>query len=92
MLIIRKYRRLQWFDFLEKIESELTVLPQENVYFELLDEIRMRKVESVSEGACFKMKAPAMELLEKFETRLEENSQFSSPDNLIEFKSLVDSI
>jgi hypothetical protein len=89
MQIIRKYKRLTWFDFLDQIEKELKAGPDKSVYFEFLGELKMRLVESVSEGAAFKMKAPSKELLDKFEKRLNNQSTFASEQDYQDFKDLV---
>jgi len=92
MLIIRKYKKLQWFDFLDRIEVELAKSPDKKVYFELMDEIRMRLLESVSEGGTFKLKKPTNNLLERFKKRLDEDSSFATADDFNELKVLSESI
>jgi len=92
MLIIRKYRKLPWFDFLECIDAALEKNPMVAVYFELLDELRMRKIESISEGASFKMQAPTQKLWQSFSGRLATEANFADPNELKEFKSLVASM
>jgi hypothetical protein len=89
MEILRKYRRLGWFDFLDQIEIELKNTPDKSVYFELLGELKMRLVESVSEGAAFKMKAPSKNLLERFEKRMSQENSFASEQDYQDFKELV---
>jgi hypothetical protein len=92
MQIIRKYKRLSWFDFLDQIEKELKDNPDKSVYFEIGGELKMRLVESVSEGAAFKMKAPSKNMLEKFEQRMKDQTSFASEQDYQDFKDLVSEV
>jgi len=65
--------------------------PEREIYVEFIDELRMRKLESFSEGATFKMKAKAKELLAQFEERMQEES-FASEEQLSEVKQLIEDI
>lgn len=92
MQIIRKYKKLEWFDFLDVIERELKDIPGKTSYFEILDELRMRLIDSISEGATFKLKAPTRDLVSKFETRTSEDPSFANEDDLKEFIELAGTI
>jgi|GEM_PF-2469403 len=92
MIIIRKYKKLDWFSFLDQIENTLKTCPDKALYFELQDEIKMRLIESVSEGAAFKFKAQANNLLQKFAARIKENESFATKQDLLEFNQLTESI
>jgi hypothetical protein len=92
MQIIRKYRKLSWFDFLDIIQEELKSNPDKSSYFEYLDELRMRLLESVSEGGSYKLKAPAKDILAKFQSRMSKNPSFASEQDLEEIEALVISI
>lgn len=85
MQVIRRYKKLPWFDFLEVMNQQLERKPDKTTYFELLDELRMRLLESISEGANFKLKAPASRLLQEFKTRMELEPSFSTSDDFKEF-------
>ncbi|EQC47360.1 hypothetical protein [Bacteriovorax sp. Seq25_V] len=89
MEIIRKYKRNDWWDLLIVIEQELERSPVKETFIDLLDELRWRKVESISEGASFKINAPAKDLLERFEKMMEENPSFATDEDLQEAKSIV---
>lgn len=86
----RRYKKNDWWDFLTVIDQELEKLPAKETFFNLIDELRMRKAESISEGATFKMKAPAKDLLERFKDRMDKDEEFASSVDLEEFNRLVD--
>ncbi len=92
MDLIRKYRKLDWFDFLDYIEKELEGGPVSQVYFELIDEICIRKLESISEGATYKLKAPSIDILKRFEFRVSKDPSFATEEKVKEFKTLVKSV
>ncbi len=91
MEVLRKYKRLDWFDFLDAIEIELSKNPGKEVYFDFLDELKMRQVECISEGALFKFKKVARNLLKKFEKRYE-SLDFASSEDYSLFKEIAESI
>lgn len=88
MQVIRRYKKLLWFDFLEVMNQQLEEKPDKVIFFELLDELRMRLLESISEGANFKLKAPAIRLLQEFETRMKLEPSFANTSELEELKQL----
>lgn len=89
MITIRRFRKLAWFDLLDRIEADLKQKPDKKIYFEFLDEFRMRLVDSISEGASFKLKAPTKEILKKFEERMSNESDFATDADFEEFKALT---
>ena len=89
MIIIRRFRKLDWFDLLDRIQKDLDEKPDKKIYFEFLDEFRMRLLDSISEGASFKLKAPTKEILMKFETRMKEDTEFATEADMQEFKELA---
>lgn len=91
MEILRKYRKLDWFDFLDTMTRTLNKNPEQEIYVEFIDELRMKKLESLSEGATFKMKAKAKELLAMYEKRMQEEG-FATEENLKEVKQLIEDI
>ncbi len=91
MLIIRKYRKLDWFDFVDTMTRALNKNPGKEIYIEFIDELRMRKLESLSEGATFKMKAKGRELLSLFEERMKEDG-FATDKDLDEVNELIGDI
>lgn len=92
MYIERRYKKLLWFDFLDQMEVELKRFPSKEKYIELLDEIRLRRLESVSEGGTYKLKAPAKELFSKFERRMSEDQSFASTEDLNDCKNILEDI
>ncbi|MBH48355.1 MAG: hypothetical protein CME71_09330 [Halobacteriovorax sp.] len=69
MQIIRRYKKLSWFEFVDILDEQLKTSPECDVYFELMDELHWRLVESISEGASFKLKAQADKLVAHFAQR-----------------------
>ena len=92
MQINRRYKKLLWFDLLDVIKKELSKNPDQVVYLELMDEFRMRLLESVSEGGTFKLKVQAKELLTKFEKRLSEDPLFATKVHHNEIRELAEMI
>lgn len=92
MLIIRKYKRTDWFDFLDRMELELSKSPERQVYFEFMDELKMRKLESISEGGIYKLKIPASVLLSKFKERITKDNSFASAQDFEDFEQIAESI
>jgi hypothetical protein len=92
MHIVRRYKKLDWWDFLTVIDQELEKMPAKETYIDLIDELRMRKIESISEGATFKMKAPSKDILERFKNRMSEDQSFASDEDLTEITQLVDEV
>ena len=91
MLIMRKYRKLDWFDFIDTMTRALNKKPEKEIYIEFIDELRMRKLESLSEGAAFKMKTKARELMTMFEERMAE-ANFAGEEDLAQVKELIEDI
>jgi hypothetical protein len=91
MQIIRKYRKLDWFDFIDTMTRALNKNPEKEVYIEFIDELRMKKLDSMSEGATFKMKVKAKELLALFEERMNEEG-FADEKDLAEVKQIIEDI
>ncbi len=92
MEIIRRYKRNDWWDLLIVIEQELERAPVKETFFNILDELQWRKVESISEGASFKINSPAVALLERFEKKMQEDPSFATSEDLDEFKITVAAI
>ena len=67
MQIERRYRKLDWWGLIDHINSALeNEDTEQGVYIELLDELRMRTLESVSEGSTYKINTQANKLIENF--------------------------
>tara|TARA_R110000868_G_scaffold117600_12_gene312426 strand:+ start:38980 stop:39234 length:255 start_codon:yes stop_codon:yes gene_type:complete len=67
MQIIRRYKKLSWFELVDIIDEQLKSAPARDIYFDLMDELHWRLVESISEGGSYKLKAQAQKLVEHFE-------------------------
>ncbi|MDB9786723.1 hypothetical protein OAB57_01345 [Bacteriovoracaceae bacterium] len=89
MYIVRRYGKLGWFDFLDQIEIEMNKTHDKSLYFELIDELRMRKIASVSEGGTFKLKKVSTDLLGRLEQRMAEDTTFATLEDHAEFIGLV---
>lgn len=64
MYILRRYKKLSWWDLVEIIDQVKISEVQESELIELVDELRLRLLESVSEGGSFKVIKKANELKE----------------------------
>jgi hypothetical protein len=86
MQIIRRYKKLDWWSFVEHIDLALDKdeTTQES-YIELLDEIRMRLLESVSEGASYKFKKQAQRLLTSYRSKFARSEDLAEIIELEEF-------
>ena len=85
MITVRPFQKHDWFEFLEIIEKSLQEKASSEQCFALIDELYMRKVDSISEGASYKLKSPAKNLLNYFQARQAEDTNFSSEKQLEEF-------
>ena len=92
MIIIRRYKKLDWWSFLDQIELDLNNGPSKEIYIEIADELRMRKLESVSEGGDFKLKSPAKNLRGKFDERVASCNDFASVQDITEFNEIINFI
>lgn len=92
MDLVRKYLKLDWFDFVDVILQELDENPVAHTYIELMDELYLRKLESVSEGSTFKLRKPAKDIFNKFEKQMSQNKKFANDNNLNEIKNLLETI
>ncbi len=79
MEIIRKYKKLSTWDFLELVDSELAhgSSPSLEEYISYLDELKMRAYESISEGEIYKIKLRIKRLTESAKEKLT-NSEVKS--------------
>ena len=85
MLTVRPLIKLDWFDLIDLIEESITQNAAETKYFDIIDEIYMRKVESISEGATYKMKKPTKQLWDHYQQRMNEDPNFSTTERSNEF-------
>ena len=92
MMLVRRYKKLGWWDFLDHIESEFKEKPDKSVYIDVLDELRMRLLDSVSEGGTFKLKAPTEKIKNEFVVRMNSDSKFANSDDLKEVEEIANLI
>lgn len=62
----RRYRKNDWWDLVTVIEQELERSKSYDTYFYIVDELKWRIVDSVSEGANFKIRNKAKEIQKRF--------------------------
>ncbi len=80
------------WDFIELMEQNCYQSGDKDAYFLYLDELRMRKIESVSEGGNYKLKSLATELNEKFLEEVEKNPSFVLESEMNDFEFIVKEI
>lgn len=62
----RRYRKNDWWDLVTVIQQELERDSSYKTFFNLVDELKWRLVESVSEGGNHKIKVKGQELKELY--------------------------
>jgi hypothetical protein len=62
----RKYRKNDWWDFMTVIEQELEKNNSTEIYVDILDELKWRLTDSISEGATYKIRVKSEELKKRF--------------------------
>ena len=83
----RRYRKNDWWDLVTVIEQELERSKKYETYFYIVDELKWRIVDSLSEGASFKVRKKAKEIQADY------ISHCTDLDNLTEIqKSDIESI
>ena len=92
MQTIRPHQDLDWFDFLDLIEKDLASSPTYAVISELIDEIYMRKLDSVSEGASYKLIAPCKKLWEYIQQRKHDDHEFCTNQEHKDLESMVKTV
>ena len=92
MQIVRRYKNLNWFDLLDRIDYDLSQNSEKGIYLEIMNELVMRKHESISEGGSYKLKKPCSILLDSFNERMKEDPKFANSGDFEEIKTLSKSI
>ncbi|AYF43878.1 hypothetical protein BALOs_0868 [Halobacteriovorax sp. BALOs_7] len=85
----RRYRKNDWWDFMTVIDQELDRDEGPMTYYYILDELKWRMVDSVSEGETFKIKKKAQELKDRME-KSKQSWSLDSDATLIELNSLLE--
>ena len=89
MEIVRKYKKISTLRFLELIDIEMKHTPTLEEYIAFFDELKMRKLESISEGEIFKIKRQAKNLLEHIEARIASEPEWSGTSAHENFRKLA---
>lgn len=92
METIRRFKKMSLWDFIELMEKNCYGSGDKENYFLYLDELRMRKIESVSEGGNYKLKSLAIEMHNKFLEEVEKNPSFVDPLEKKDFEFIVNEI
>ena len=69
---LSKFRKLDWWGFVEYMEMSLAKKPECKVYLEFIEELHLRSLNSVSEGGSYKIKKQAGALFCDFQDRLKQ--------------------
>lgn len=83
MEIIRKFKKLSTPRLLELVEFEMTAELELSQFTEYFDELKMRKLESISEGEIFKIKRAAKNLLAHLEKLVQQNESWQQRESEI---------
>lgn len=92
METVRKFKRMGLWDFIELMEANCYDCHDKELYFTYLDELRMRKIESISEGGNYKLISLAKELEEEFQKEVKANNDFVSESELNDFDFIIKEI
>ena len=90
MEVIRQFKKMSLWDFIYLMHGQCVGCGKSSTYFMYLDEIKMRRIESISEGGNLKLRSLAIELLGEFKKEIAVNSSFCSPVDLSEFTTIVE--
>ena len=80
------------WDFIELMEQNCYASKSKDTYFIYLNELRMRKIESISEGGNYKLISLAKELHREFEKEISNNKEFVNEEELNEFEFIIKEI
>ena len=90
METIRHFKKMSLWDFIELLEKKCLNSGDKEQYFIYLDEIKMRRIESISEGGNLKLKSLAKNLLLEFRNELVKNQSFCESKELEDFEYIVE--
>ncbi len=92
MRTVRKFKKMGLWDFIELLETNCFASGDKETYFTYLDEIRMRRIESISEGGNYKLASLAKELKSEIDKELEKKSDFLDSEELKEIEFIIEEI
>jgi len=90
MEVVRQFKKMSLWDFIDLMEQQCFGCAKSSTYFMYLDEIKMRRIESISEGGNFKLRSLAAQLLAEYKKELKMNPSFSSAEDLASFTAIVE--
>ena len=90
MEIIRRFKKMSLWDFIDLMNEQCLNCGDRETYFLYLDEIKLRRIESVSEGGDHKLRSLAKELLHNYEEEMKKSSDFSNSEDYQSFKFIVE--
>lgn len=90
METLREFKKMSYWDFKELLEEKCLGCHDKETYFTYLMEIKMRRIESISEGGNIKLKNLALNLYKEFQNENEQDSEFCSPKDLEEFRYIIE--
>ncbi|MGB0454983.1 MAG: hypothetical protein ACPGJV_14830 [Bacteriovoracaceae bacterium] len=85
METIRQFKRMSLWDFIDLMEENCLNSGKATTYFMYLDEIKMRRIESISEGGNVKLKKLANQLLQTFKEEKNKDSEFCTDQEFNDF-------
>ena len=89
MEIVRQFKKMSLWDFIYILTKKCYGCGDQDTYFMYLDEIKLRKMESISEGGNYKLKSLAYDLLKEYEKELSLNPDFATEKEIKDFKYIV---
>ncbi|MBT3586520.1 MAG: hypothetical protein HN509_16550 [Halobacteriovoraceae bacterium] len=92
METIRKFKKMGLWDFIELMQQNCYQSGKKEVYFLYLDELNMRRIESISEGGNYKLQALGRELLAQFEKEIDQNRDFIAESEELEFRKIIEAL
>ncbi len=90
MEIVRQFKKMSLWDFIDLMNEQCIGSGKKETYFLYLDEIKLRRFESVSEGGDHKLRSLAKELLQAYQEEMLKNPDFSNPNDFQDFQSIVE--
>jgi hypothetical protein len=89
MEILRQFKRMSLWDFIDLQSSRCYGCGDQKTYLIYLDEIKLRRIESISEGGNLKLKSLAEDLLREYKKELSLSPDFATEQEMNDFKYIV---
>jgi|SaaInlStandDraft_2_1057019.scaffolds.fasta_scaffold738066_1 hypothetical protein len=78
------------WDFINLLETQCYNCANISTYQMYLDEIKIRQIESISEGGSYKLKKLAKTLHEEFNKEVSKDKSFATANEREEFKYIIE--